>query len=147
MTLPPSSSNVQNVPEQQASSGFHQLNAGVQHWIWKQKWPSFRPNQEQAIPLILNGETDVIISAATAGGKTEAAFLPIFSYIAEQEQTVGIQALCISPLKALINDQYRRLSEIGDDLEILVTQWHGDVDETKKTKLRKKPSGILIITK
>ncbi len=150
MTLHPSNSDLNNhekdSSEQQASSGFYQLNPGVQRWIWKQKWPSLRPIQEQAIPLILSGETDLIISAATAGGKTEAAFLPIFSHIVDKEQATGIQALCISPLKALINDQYRRLSGIGEDLEIAVTPWHGDVDAGKKRRLLKKPSGILIIT-
>ena len=156
MTLPPSNSNSEghekDISKQQASSGFYQLNSGMQRWIWKQNWPSLRPIQEQAIPLILPAKTDVIISAATAGGKTEAAFLPIFSRIAEQGQSaekdtlIGIQALCISPLKALINDQYRRLSAIGEDLKIAVTPWHGDVDAGKKKRLLKKPSGILIIT-
>ena len=154
MTLPPSNSDLNNPEkgssEQQDSSGFYQLNPGMQRWIWKQKWPSLRPIQEQAIPLILSGTKDVIISAATAGGKTEAAFLPIFSHIADKEagkeQVTGVQALCISPLKALINDQYQRLSGIGEDLEIAVTPWHGDVDAGKKKRLLKKPSGILIIT-
>ncbi|MEM8505456.1 MAG: DEAD/DEAH box helicase [Cyanobacteria bacterium P01_D01_bin.1] len=162
MILPPSNSSHESLEKdnskQQASSGFYQLNSGMQRWIWKQNWPSLRPIQEQAIPLILPAKTDVIISAATAGGKTEAAFLPIFSHIADLTKTAdleksvdlekptGIQALCISPLKALINDQYRRLSAIGEDLEIAVTPWHGDVDAGKKKRLLKKPSGILIIT-
>ena len=61
----------------QTSSG--QLHEAVQRWIWAQGWDKLRPIQEQAIAPILSGNTDLIISAATAGGKTEAAFLPIFS--------------------------------------------------------------------
>ncbi|MGB3494232.1 MAG: DEAD/DEAH box helicase [Elainellaceae cyanobacterium] len=140
-TLPPSNSSEQ----EQTSSGFQRLHPGVQKWIWQQKWHSLRPIQEQAIPPILTGEKDVIISAATAGGKTEAAFLPIFSRLME-ETGAGVGALCVSPLKALINDQFRRLSEIGELLEISVTPWHGDIDAGRKKRLLKQPSGILIIT-
>lgn len=140
-TLPPSNSSDQ----EQTSSGFQRLHPGVQKWIWQQKWPSLRPIQEQAIPPILNGKKDVIISAATAGGKTEAAFLPIFSRLME-ETGAGVGALCVSPLKALINDQFRRLSEIGELLEITVTPWHGDIDPGRKKRLLKQPNGILIIT-
>ncbi|MEM9803665.1 MAG: DEAD/DEAH box helicase [Cyanobacteria bacterium P01_D01_bin.56] len=129
----------------QPSSGFQQLHPGVQRWIWKQGWSTLRPIQEQTIPLILSREQDVIISAATAGGKTEAAFLPIFSYLANEPAT-GIQTLCISPLKALINDQHRRLETIGDALDIPVTPWHGDIDAGRKHRLLKQPSGILLIT-
>ncbi|MGD1904766.1 MAG: DEAD/DEAH box helicase [Leptolyngbyaceae cyanobacterium] len=140
-TLPPSSSN----GGQQASSGFQRLHPGVQKWIWQQKWPALRPIQEDAIPPILVGQQDVIISAATAGGKTEAAFLPIFSRLKDATRA-GIGTLCISPLKALINDQFRRLSAIGEQLDIAVTPWHGDIDAGRKKRLLKQPSGILIIT-
>jgi len=140
-TLPPSNSSGQ----EQASSGFQRLHPGVQKWIWQQQWPALRPIQEQAIPPILAGEEDVIISAATAGGKTEAAFLPIFSRLME-ESGAGVGALCVSPLKALINDQFRRLSAIGELLEMPVTPWHGDIDAGRKKRLLKQPSGILIIT-
>lgn len=87
----------------------------------------------------------MIISAATAGGKTEAAFLPIFSYLANEPEA-GIQTLCISPLKALINDQHRRLETIGEALDIVVTPWHGDIDAGRKRRLLKRPAGILLIT-
>ena len=140
-TSPPSSSS----GEQQTSSGFHQLHPGVQQWIWQQKWPALRDIQERAILPILAGDRDVLISAATAGGKTEAAFLPIFSRLME-EPGMGIGTLCISPLKALINDQFRRLSEIGEQLEIKVTPWHGDIDAGRKRRLLKQPSGVLLIT-
>jgi ATP-dependent Lhr-like helicase len=138
-TSPPSNSS------SQTSSGFLRLHLGVQKWIWQQKWPALRPIQEQAIPPILEGERDVIISAATAGGKTEAAFLPIFSRLME-ESGAGVGTLCVSPLKALINDQFLRLSGIGEQLDIAVTPWHGDIDAGRKKRLLKQPSGILIIT-
>jgi ATP-dependent helicase Lhr and Lhr-like helicase len=122
-----------------------QLHEGVQRWIWSQGWDTLRPIQEQAIAPILSGNKDLIISAATAGGKTEAAFLPIFSRLL-QEPAPGIRVLGIGPLKALINDQHRRLSEIGDRLHILVTPWHGDIASSKKQKVLKNPEGIVLIT-
>jgi ATP-dependent helicase Lhr and Lhr-like helicase len=127
------------------STGVAQLHEGVQRWIWAQGWNQLRPIQDQAIAPILSGHTDLIISAATAGGKTEAAFLPIFSRIL-QEPSSGIRVLGISPLKALINDQHRRLSELGDRLDIPVTPWHGDVAASHKKKVLKNPAGIVLIT-
>jgi ATP-dependent helicase Lhr and Lhr-like helicase len=89
-------------------------------------------------------ETDVLISASTAAGKTEAFFLPAISVIANQTEGVGI--LYISPLKALINDQDRRLESLSDLLDIPVTPWHGDSSQSRKNRLRRSPSGIVLIT-
>lgn len=127
------------------SIGFDLLHQGVQHWIWKQGWNNLRDIQEQAIEPILNANCDVIISASTAAGKTEAAFLPACSHIANLS-TNGIGILYISPLKALINDQYRRLQGLCDNLGFPVTPWHGDVLRSLKDKQKKNPSGILLIT-
>jgi ATP-dependent helicase Lhr and Lhr-like helicase len=128
------------------SSSFELLNEHIQKWIWRQGWNSLKDIQENSIPIILKGDCDVIISAATAGGKTEAAFLPILSRIIQDERQEGYQVLYISPLKALINDQYRRLSEMTIDLGINVIPWHGDIDASRKQKSLKNPNGIIIIT-
>jgi ATP-dependent Lhr-like helicase len=139
-----------NVSVGKVSVGFDQLHKQVQRWIWQQNWTELREIQEQAIAPILAGTTDVILSAATAGGKTEAAFLPIFSRLVSDRQAgksaSGIQVLYLSPLKALINDQYRRLSALGELLEIPIHPWHGDVDAARKQKVLKQPSGIVLIT-
>jgi len=127
------------------STGFNQLHESVQRWVWKQKWATLRDIQEQAIEPILNANCDIIISASTAAGKTEAAFLPACSSIVDNP-TNGIGILYISPLKALINDQYRRLQSLCDILEIPVTPWHGDVLQSKKNKQLKKSDGIILIT-
>jgi ATP-dependent helicase Lhr and Lhr-like helicase len=127
------------------SSAFDQLHERVQRWIWQQQWMELRDIQEQAIAPILSAQRDVIISAATAGGKTEAAFLPIFSRLMEETGN-GIQVIYISPLKALINDQYRRLSAMGELLEIPIHPWHGDIDAGRKQQALKHPSGVVLIT-
>lgn len=128
-----------------ATSNFYRLHPRVQQWIASKKWPALREIQELAIPPILAGDKDVIITAATAQGKTEAAFLPIFSQLVDQPAQ-GIQVIGLGPLKALINDQHRRLSAIGDCLNIPVCPWHGDIGSGPKKRLLKQPAGMLLIT-
>jgi ATP-dependent Lhr-like helicase len=127
------------------SSAFELLHEEVQRWIWIKKWAELRDLQEAAVAPILAGTTDVILSAATASGKTEAAFLPICSRIAE-EPGGGVNALYVSPLKALINDQLRRLDDLCERLKIPVHRWHGDVSSDKKQRFLRDPAGILLIT-
>ena len=96
---------------------------------------------------ILNGRTDVIISAATASGKTEAAFLPMLSTVAAQPATApGVEIVYVSPLKALINDQFDRISDLAGRVEVAVHRWHGDVAGSRKAELMSKPTGVLLIT-
>jgi len=141
MTLPPSSSEGTN----HESAAFGQLHPQIQRWIWQQGWTELRDIQERAILPILAGDRDVIITAATAGGKTEAAALPICSKLIEQPSG-SVRALYISPLKALINDQFDRLDRLCELLEIPVHRWHGDVSSSAKKRLLSEPAGILIIT-
>ena len=132
--------------KRQRSSSFDLLDTKVQQWVWKQGWTSLKDIQENSIPPILDDNCDVIISAATAGGKTEAVFLPILTNILRWESVSGYQVLYISPLKSLINDQYRRLQDMTKDMSINVTPWHGDISSSKKYNSLKDPNGILIIT-
>ncbi|RYD24736.1 MAG: DEAD/DEAH box helicase, partial [Verrucomicrobiaceae bacterium] len=82
---------------------------------------------------------------ATASGKTEAAFLPVLSRIAS-DPADSVQAIYISPLRALINDQFRRLEELCKTADIPVHRWHGDVGATERKRLRENPGGVLLIT-
>lgn len=109
------------------------------------KWTELRPIQVQAIHAILGGTGHLIISAMTAGGKTEAAFLPVLSHVVSANAP-GVQALYIGPLKALINDQFRRLEDLCALAEIPVHKWHGDVGASAKRDLIESPSGVLLIT-
>ncbi len=135
--------------EKTGPDAFALLHRGVQRWVWERRWTSLRPIQEQAIRPIIGGDTDVLLAAATAGGKTEAVFLPVCSVLArdaEHGESTGIQAVCLSPLKALINDQHTRLTDLCARIGIPVTAWHGDIGVIQKDRLREEPSGILLIT-
>ena len=128
-----------------SSQAFNQLHPLVQRWIYDQGWTELRDAQERAIAPILDGSTDLIISAATAGGKTEAAFLPICSRLLADE-CAGSPVLYISPLKALINDQSDRMERLCETLNIDVHPWHGDIAQSRKREFVKQPCGILLIT-
>lgn len=107
-------------------------------------WTELRDAQERAIPAIVRRDHDVIVAAATAAGKTEAAFLPILTHLL-QDDGAGL-VIYISPLKALINDQFGRLEHLCESLDIPVWPWHGDISSSLKTKFLKRPSGVLLIT-
>ena len=95
----------------------------------------------------MDGGEDVVIAAATAGGKTEAAFLPLFSRIHRTKAGgPGFDLLYVSPLRALINDQMRRLEDLCEAVDLPAHPWHGDVSAATKAKARKNPRGILLIT-
>lgn len=127
------------------SSSFVLLHETVQRWVWAQGWSALRDIQERAIIPVLEAKKDIIISAATAAGKTEAAFFPACTKIVQEDaDSVGI--LYISPLKALINDQHRRLQGLCERLELPLTPWHGDVLQSAKNKQIRNPRGILLIT-
>lgn len=127
------------------SKSFDRLHPEVQRWIWRQNWSELRDAQEQAVEPILRGDTDVVIASATASGKTEAAFLPIASVLAAEPERQGL-AIYISPLKALINDQYDRLGPFFEQLEIPVWPWHGDIAASVKSRFRSRRCGVLLIT-
>lgn len=128
-----------------ASRAFERLHEKVRSWIYRQEWKQLRDAQELAIPVILDSDSDLIIAAATAAGKTEAAFLPIVSQLVERPAK-SIGTLYIAPLKALINDQFRRIEELCDELDVPVHRWHGDVSAERKRDVVRNPNGILLIT-
>jgi ATP-dependent Lhr-like helicase len=135
----------------EASGGSHSfglLHEKVRRWIWLQNWSGLRDIQEESIPILLAGDRDLIIGAGTASGKTEAAFLPLLSKLYGDAQPPGSGFGCIyvSPLRALINDQFRRLETLCEDLDLPVTKWHGDVSASVKARARKHPHGILLTT-
>ena len=117
----------------------------IQDFIYRSGWQTLRGVQNAAGDAIFGTQDNVLLTASTASGKTEAAFFPILTLLDENPSaTVGV--LYIAPLKALINDQFSRLGELCQEQGIMVSRWHGDVPQTQKRRLLKKPQGILQIT-
>ena len=117
----------------------------IQDFIYRSGWQSLRGVQNAAGEAIFGTDQNVLLTASTASGKTEAAFFPILTLL-EEDPPRSVGVLYIAPLKALINDQFGRLTELCEDAGIAVHRWHGDVTASRKQKLLKKPSGILQIT-
>ena len=123
---------------------FDLLSAPIRKFIRDKGWEELRPIQTAAITRILGSDDNYILASRTASGKTEAAFLPILSKVNFTES--GVQVLYISPLIALINDQFYRVEELCKNLDVDVVKWHGEANKTVKDKLLKNPKGIVLIT-
>jgi ATP-dependent Lhr-like helicase len=129
----------------QTGAGFERLDLRIQRWIWQRSWTELRDIQDAAISAILGGGADVLIAAATASGKTEAAFFPLLTQVAG-DVPEGLQIVYVSPLRALINDQFDRLGTLCEELQIPVHRWHGDVGLSAKAAVVRSPRGVLLIT-
>ena len=117
----------------------------IREFIYRNSWESLRAIQVAAGDAIFHTDANLLLSASTASGKTEAAFFPILTlFLEDPPRSVG--ALYIGPLKALINDQFQRLDDLCREAEIPVWHWHGDVAQSHKNRLLRHPSGILQIT-
>lgn len=123
---------------------FDLLSEPIRKYIRHKRWEQLRPIQNAAIAKILTSDDNYILASRTASGKTEAAFLPILSKVNFQD--TGVQVLYISPLIALINDQFHRVEELCRYLDVTVTKWHGEAKKSAKDNLLKQPSGIVLIT-
>lgn len=117
----------------------------IQDYIYRSGWQTLRGVQNAAGEAIFGSDQNVLLTAPTASGKTEAAFFPVLSLL-DEEPSRSVGVLYIAPLKALINDQFGRLNELCEEAGIAVTRWHGDAAQSGKRRLLKKPSGILQIT-
>ena len=126
-------------------SAFDRYAPFVQEYIYKNHWENLRSIQVAAADAIFGTDENVLLTASTASGKTEAAFFPIITLFSE-DMPSSVGCIYIGPLKALINDQFMRLNDLCAEANIPVWHWHGDVAQSHKDKLMKHPSGILQIT-
>ncbi len=117
----------------------------VQEYIYQNHWENLRSIQVAAADAIFNTDENVLLTASTASGKTEAAFFPVITLFSE-DMPSSVGCIYIGPLKALINDQFSRLNDLCAEADIPVWHWHGDVAQSHKAKLMRHPSGILQIT-
>ncbi len=102
------------------------------------------PHQVVASEAITSGY-NVVISAPTGSGKTEAAVVPILAKMLE-EGVKPVALLYITPLRALINDLTKRLRRIFEPHGFIVARKHGDISaRERKERLRRVPH-VLITT-
>lgn len=124
---------------------FYRFAPFIQDYIYRHKWEELRSVQIAAAEVIFDTDENLLLSSGTASGKTEAAFLPVLTQLWENP-AASVGVLYLSPLKALINDQFLRLDELLEESDIPVTKWHGDASPSAKKRLVKKPRGIMQTT-
>ncbi|HJJ56986.1 MAG TPA: DEAD/DEAH box helicase [Methanocorpusculum sp.] len=107
-------------------------------------WDSLRPVQEESINAISEGY-DILVLAPTAGGKTEAAFLPVIDAILKHH-TGKLSAVYISPLKALINDQTERVIRLCRRSGLEVAIQHGDITKTNRWDFSSEEKPDILLT-
>ncbi|WP_368073137.1 DEAD/DEAH box helicase [Streptomyces sp. WMMB 322] len=107
-------------------------------------WPDLRPLQRAAIHPLMDGE-DAVLLAPTAGGKTEAACLPILSAMTDKRWS-GTSVLYLCPLKALLNNLVPRIDSYAQWLGRRAALWHGDTTESQRQRIRSEPPDILLTT-
>lgn len=139
---------------------FKRLAPPLQRALWELGWKALRETQVEALPLILDTWDDVVISAATAAGKTEAAFLPLLTRLWQGKSPLNSKGesgtdsagsprgviLYVAPVKALINDQVERLQLFCERMDIPVYPWHGDVGQSSRKRFFTDPRGVVLIT-
>ncbi len=124
---------------------FDLLHPAVQHHVVNSLgWRNLRPLQMTTIEPILTGE-HIIATAPTAGGKTEAAVLPLFSRMLSEDWR-GLTVLYVCPLRALLNNLYDRLERYGSLVGRRVGLWHGDIGQTERKRLLADPPDLLLTT-
>jgi len=126
-------------------SAFERLHPAVQHHIVNSlAWKALRPLQEAAIEPILSGEHALLL-APTAGGKTEAAILPIFSRMLTDDWR-GLSVVYVCPIKALLNNLDERLTRYASLLGRRVAVWHGDISQGERARTAREPPDLLLAT-
>ncbi len=101
-------------------------------------------HQARAMDLIRQGE-DVLVATPTASGKSLIYNMPVLEGIMAAPQS---RALYLFPLKALAQDQLRRLeimaAQLPDDKRFTAAVCDGDTSSYRRKKLREDPANIII---
>ncbi|MDQ4017666.1 MAG: DEAD/DEAH box helicase, partial [Thermoproteota archaeon] len=109
--------------------------------------------QEEAIKKILQGN-DVVITAPTASGKTEAFCIPLLQEVAAEQQpwrfrslrsgSGKVSAIFVYPTKALSRDQLPKIEELAEPLGVRVAILDGDTLEKERRAVIESPPDVII---
>ncbi|MFT7084528.1 MAG: ATP-dependent Lhr-like helicase [Vicingaceae bacterium] len=122
----------------------------IENWFSDKKWKAF-PFQKQTWIAYLNGK-DGMLNAPTGSGKTYAVGLGILAeYLKNRDSKdhqTGIQAIWITPIRALAKEIESALSVACTELDIPweVAKRTGDTSTKERAKQKKNLPQILITT-
>lgn len=125
------------------------LGGEVGKWVKANFFEKFFKFQVEAIKRILDGK-NVVISAPTGSGKTEAFSIPIFIIAKKFFENVRVNAgnkpiiLFIYPTKALSRDQKIRLKKLAEGFKFNVEVFDGDTPRKERERIYDNPPEALI---
>ncbi|MGC9071556.1 MAG: DEAD/DEAH box helicase [Acidilobus sp.] len=121
------------------------LHPAIEKLVQERGWRGLTRVQVEAARAILGG-SNVLVTAPTGEGKTEAAILPLLSALLSMPDVKPVAILYITPMRALINDLYRRITYWSRPLDFIVAKKHGDVPSHERLARLRNPPHILLIT-
>ncbi len=104
------------------------------------------PFQIESLKAYQNTNDNMLISAGTGRGKTEAILVPLITKLHKQNNPGTLKAIFIMPLVALANDQADRIEKFLGKMNITSFKYHGDVSASKKKGFFRQPADVLITT-
>jgi DEAD/DEAH box helicase domain-containing protein len=131
--LPPREPRVVPVPDA--------LHPAVRRWLAGRGIEGLWSHQAEAARLVADGR-DVVLSTATASGKTLAFLVPLLDALASDPDAC---AMFLYPLKALANDQLEvlRQAEAATGLDLAPALYDGDTPRTRRPRIRQTSRAIL----
>jgi len=127
------------------AGGFDLLHPVIQHHVVNTLgWPALRPLQDASVAPLLAG-SDAVLLAPTAGGKTEAALLPLLTAM-EQQAWPGLSLIYVCPLKALLNNLQPRVATYAAWLGRTASVRHGDTTAGDRQRQARERPSILLTT-
>ncbi len=123
---------------------FRLLHPGLREVIRRYGYRRPTPVQEKAIPLILKGY-NVLVTAPTGSGKTEAALFPVMSRLVGLREGF-LYAVYITPLRSLNRDIFERMVKIAADIGLRMEVRHGDTSDSDKRRFLRSPPHIAVMT-
>jgi DEAD/DEAH box helicase domain-containing protein len=118
------------------------LEQGIVQYLHQKKIERLYKFQEESINEIIFGQ-NVVITAPTASGKTEAFAIPVIQKISNDPQRV-ILAIFVYPTKALSRDQLPKIREIAQTVGVRVEVFDGDTKEKERAQILDDPPQIIV---
>jgi DEAD/DEAH box helicase domain-containing protein len=130
-------------PEMGAAVDDLGLDDGIVEYLHQMKITKFYRFQEEAIREILYGN-NIVITAPTASGKTEAFSIPVIQKIASEGGHAQLLAIFVYPTKALSRDQLPKIRQIAQRVGLRAEVFDGDTIQRERNAILEKPPQIVL---